>query len=219
MFSAHFMTTLPFSSAPIRILLVDDHPMMRAGLASVLAMDPNFAVVIQANDGESALKLWRQHQPDVTLLDISMGGMDGIDTLRHLLKEFPAARVLMLTTSEAGEDIRHALGVGACGYVSKNINAGELVEAICTIHAGGQVLSASIKRKLAEDDASGCLTLREVEVLELVRQGFTNDEIGRLLDISERTARAHVGNIKEKLHAADRAAAVARGFESGILKA
>ena len=219
MFSAHFMTTLPFTSEPIRILLVDDHPMMRAGLASVLAMDPNFAVVIQANDGEAALKLWRQHQPDVTLLDISMGGMDGIDTLRHLLQDFPAARVLMLTTSEAGEDIRHALEVGAYGYVSKNINAGELVEAICTIHAGGRVLSDSIKRKLAEDEASGCLTLREVEVLELVRQGFTNDEIGRLLDISERTARAHVSNIKEKLHAADRAAAVARGFESGILKA
>jgi DNA-binding NarL/FixJ family response regulator len=193
--------------------------MMRAGLASVLAMDPNFAVVMQANDGGAALEIWRQHQPDVTLLDISMGGMDGIETLRRLLLEFPAARVLMLTTSEAGEDIRHAIDAGACGYVTKDINAAELVEAIRTIHGGGQCLSEVVRRKLAEDDASGHLTTREIEVLELVRQGFTNEEIGRLLEVSERTARAHVSNLKEKLHASDRAAAVARGFESGILKA
>lgn len=213
---------MPASSSllpPIRILLVDDHPMMRAGLASVLSMDPNFAVVMQANDGANALETWREHQPDVTLLDISMGGMDGIDTLRHLLREFPQARVLMLTTSEAGEDIRHAMNAGACGYVTKNINATELVEAIRAVHAGGRILSESVRRKLAEEDASGHLTTREIEVLELVRQGFTNEEIGRLLEVSERTARAHIGHIKEKLHASDRAAAVARGFESGILKA
>jgi DNA-binding NarL/FixJ family response regulator len=192
--------------------------MMRAGLASVLSMDPNFAVVMQANDGAAALETWRQHQPDVTLLDISMGGMDGIDTLRQLLREFPEARVLMLTTSEAGEDIRHAMDAGACGYVTKNINAVDLVQAIRAIHAGGRVLSDSVRRTLAEEEASGFLTTREIEVLELVRQGFTNDEIGRLLEVSERTARAHIGHIKEKLHASDRAAAVARGFESGILK-
>ena len=116
------MTTLPFTTAPIWILLVDDHPMMRAGLASVLAMAPNFAAVIQAGDGETALKLWRQHQPDVPLMGISMGGMDGIDTLRHLRQEFPAARALRLTTSEAGEDIRHALEVGACGCVCSVIS-------------------------------------------------------------------------------------------------
>lgn len=193
--------------------------MMRAGLASVLAMDPHFAVVMQANDGETALAMWREHQPDVTLLDISMGGMDGIDTLRRLLRDFPAARVLMLTTSEAGEDIRHAMDAGAYGYVTKNITAADLVEAIRTIHAGGRIVSDVIRRKLAEDEASGYLTPREIEVLELVRQGFTNDEIGRLLAVSERTARAHISSIKDKLHAADRAAAVARGFESGILKA
>ncbi len=204
---------------PLRILLVDDHPMMRAGLASVLLMDPDFASVMQASDGDSALQIWRENQPDVTLLDISMGGMDGIDTLRQLIRDFPSARVLMLTTSEASEDIRHAMEAGACGYVTKNINAGDLVEAIRAIHAGGKVFSEDVKRKLAENVASGHLTAREIEVLELVRQGFTNDEIGRLLDVSERTARAHISSIKEKLHASDRAAAVARGFECGILKA
>ena len=212
---------MPVSLPPstrIRILVVDDHPMMRAGLASALSMDPGFAEVMQANDGESALEMWRQHRPDVTLLDISMGGMDGIDTLRRLVRDFPGARVLMLTTSEAREDIHHALDAGARGYVTKNINAADLVKAIRTVHAGGSFLSESVKRRLADEETSGRLTLREIEVLELVRQGFTNDEIGRLLGISERTARAHISSIKEKLHASDRAAAVARGFESGILR-
>lgn len=208
------------SHSTIHILLVDDHPMMRAGLATVLSMDPDFPVVVlQANCGESALKIWEEHRPDVTLLDVSLGGMDGIDTLRRLIHDFPDARVLMLTTSQAGEDIRHAMDAGARGYITKDINAADLIAAIRTVHCGGQVLSESVRRKLAETDAGGVLTPRETEVLELVRQGFTNEEIGRLLDVSERTARAHISHIKEKLHASDRAAAVARGFESGILKA
>lgn len=204
---------------PIRLLLVDDHPVMRAGMANVLGMDPDFEVVAQADDGETALELWYQHEPDVTLLDVSLGGIDGIDTLRRLLRDEPAARVLMLTSSEASEDVRHAMKAGACGYVTKNIRAAELAEAIRSVHAGGLVVSEVLRRKLTEDDGSRHLSPREVEVLGLVRQGFTNDEIGRLLDISERTARAHMGHIMEKLQASDRAAAVARGFETGLLKA
>ena len=192
---------------------------MRAGMANVLGMDPDFEVVAQADDGESALQLWFAHVPDVMLLDISLGGIDGIDTLRLLLHDVPAARVLMLTSSEASEDVRHALKAGARGYVTKNIRAAELAEAIRTVHAGGQVVSEMLRRKLTEDDGGRYLSPREVEVLGLVRQGFTNDEIGRLLDISERPARAHMGNIMGKLEASDRAAAVARGFEKGILKA
>jgi len=213
------MSTPKPSPAPIRLLLVDDHPVMRAGMANVLGMDPDFEVVAQADDGESALLLWHQHRPDVTLLDISMGGIDGIDTLRRLRQDHPAARVLMLTSSEANEDVRFALKAGACGYVTKNIRASELADAIRTVDAGGMVLSEELKRKLSEDDGNRHLTLREMDVLGLVRQGFTNDEIGRLLGISERTARAHMGTIMEKLNASDRAAAVARGFETGILKA
>ncbi|MEO8616949.1 MAG: response regulator transcription factor [Luteolibacter sp.] len=213
------MTAPASPPAPIRLLLVDDHPVMRAGMANVLAMDSGFEVVAQADDGESALVLWRQHRPDVTLLDISMGGIDGIDTMRRLRQDHPAARVLILTSSDANEDVRLALKAGACGYVTKNIRASELGDSIRTIHAGGRILSEELKRKLTEDDGSRHLTPREMEVLGLVRQGFTNDEIGRLLGISERTARAHMGTILEKLNASDRAAAVARGFETGILKA
>ena len=192
---------------------------MRAGMANVLGMDPDFEVIAQADDGETALVLWGQHRPDVTLLDISMGGIDGIETLRRMRQDHPDARVLILTSSDANEDIRLSMKAGACGYVIKNIRASELAEAIRTIHAGGRILSEELKRKLTEDDGSRHLTPREMEVLGLVRQGFTNDEIGRLLGISERTARAHMGTILEKLNASDRAAAVARGFETGILKA
>lgn len=212
------MSTPKPSPAPIRLLLVDDHPVMRAGMANVLGMDPDFEVVAQADDGETALLLWCQHRPDVTLLDISLGGIDGIDTLRRMRVDHPAARVLMLTSSEANEDVRYALKAGACGYVTKNIRASELADAIRTVHSGGQVLSKELKRKLSEDEGNRHLSLREMDVLGLVRQGFTNDEIGRLLGISERTARAHMGTILEKLHVSDRASAVARGFETGLLK-
>lgn len=212
------MSAIPSSPPPIRLLLVDDHPVMRAGMANVLGMDPDFQVVAQADDGETALLLWREHRPDVTLLDISLGGIDGIDTLRRLRQEFPAARVLMLTSSEASEDVCYALKAGASGYVTKNIRASELAEAIRTVHAGGQILSEKVRRKLTEDEGSRHLSPREMDVLGLVRQGFTNDEIGRLLGISERTARAHMGTIMEKLQASDRTSAVARGFETGLLK-
>lgn len=204
--------------ALIRLLLVDDHPVMRVGLANVLALEPGFEVVAQADDGESALDLWEQHRPDMVLLDISLAGIDGIETLRRLLERHPQARVLMLTSSEAGEDVRHALKAGACGYVTKNLRASELVAAIRTVHGGGQVISEAARQRLAEDGESGHLTARETGVLGFVRQGFTNNEIGRLLGISERTVRAHVEVIMRKLGAADRASAVARGFETGVLK-
>ena len=206
-------------ASPIRLLLVDDHPIMRAGMANVLGIDPDFEVVAQADDGETALALWHRHRPDVTLLDISMGGIDGIDTLRRMRQDHPAARVLMLTSSEASEDVRYALKAGACGYVTKNIRASELAEAIRTVHSGGEIVSEDIRRKMTEVEGARHLTRREMDVLGLVRQGFTNEEIGRLLGISERTARAHMGTIMEKLNSSDRAAAVARGFETGILKA
>jgi DNA-binding NarL/FixJ family response regulator len=206
------------TTTPIRLLMVDDHPMLRAGLALVLNSEPGFQVVAEADDGPTALALWRERRPDVMLLDLSMSGMDGIETLERLRAEFPDARVLMLTSSEAPEDVRHALAAGAGGYVTKNVRRAELVMAIRSVYAGGQHVGEKVANMIAASKETGEISRREVEVLELVRKGFTNVEIGRLLGISERTAKFHIANLLVKLQASDRAEAVARGFERGLLK-
>lgn len=203
----------------IRLMLVDDHPIMRAGISNMLELERGFSVVAQASDGETALKLYRQHRPDVVLLDISLVGMDGIETLRLLREEWPQSRVLILTASEAREDVRLALDTGAAGYVTKTVCHEELVASIRQVYAGGTALGETVSQQLAVEKDHGQLSRREVEVLHLLRKGFTNAEIGKLLGISERTARAHVFALKEKLDASDRAAVVARGFECGVLKA
>jgi len=196
--------------APIRLILVDDHALLRAGLANVLNFDAGLLVVAEADDGEAALKAWRDH--------LSMPGIDGIETLQRLRTEFSTARVLMLTSSEAPEDVRHALAAGACGYVTKTVRRAELVAAIRAVHAGERVIGQAVAAQMAAESETATVSRREMEVLGLVRQGFTNAEIGRLLGISERTAKAHVGALLAKLQAADRAEAVARGFERGLLK-
>ena len=201
--------------SPIRLMLVDDHPVMRIGLANLLGLEADFEVVAQADDGGSAIELWALHRPDVCLMDISMGGMDGVETLRRLRKSHPEACVLMLTSSKAPEDVVHAMEAGASGYVMKNVRCGELADAIRRAHAGEQPAPpASIERRPA---GRTDISHRELEVLGLVRQGFTNADIGRLLGISERTARWHISALMEKLDANDRAQAVARGFELGLL--
>jgi len=203
--------------SPIRLMLVDDHLVMRTGLANLLGLEPGFEVVAQADDGPSALELWRLHHPDICLMDVSMEGMDGVETLRRLRKASPDARVLMLTSSKAPEDVRHAMDAGACGYVMKNIRRGELADAIRAAHRGESPATQAVTSSPQPTSARRGLSHRELEVLGLVRQGFTNAEIGRLVGISERTTRWHVAAIMEKLGAADRTQAVARGFETGLL--
>lgn len=199
----------------IRIMLVDDHPVLRVGLASVLSTSHGFRIVAEAEDGPSALSRYGAALPDVVLLDVSMERMDGIETLRRLLGEFPAARVIMLTSSKAPEDEALALAAGARGYLVKTAHHSEIAAAIRTVHHGGALAAALGEARLP---ASGPLSHRETEVLGLIRQGFSNDEIATLLGISERTARAHVSAILASLGAADRAQAVALGFELGILR-
>lgn len=202
-------------SRPIRVMIVDDHPVLRVGLASVLTMTHGFSVVAEAEEGSGALSLYRRDRPDVVLLDVSMDRMDGIETLRRLMAEFPAARVIMLTSSRAPEDEALSLVAGAMGYLVKTVNHAVIADAIRTVHAGGRIGSTVVDVAMPPH---GPLTHREVEVLGLVRQGFSNDEIATFLGISERTARAHVSAILEALGAADRAQAVALGFELGILR-
>jgi DNA-binding NarL/FixJ family response regulator len=202
----------------IHLLLVDDHPVMRAALANLLSFEQDFQIVGEADDGESALRLWREKRPDVCLLDVTMAGMDGFETLRRIRVISPAARVLMLTSSDSTEDMEQAVEAGAGGYLTKNVVYAELVAAIRDVHAGVRPIDKKLQRVAGGESNVGLLTRRELEVLGLLRQGFTNAEIGNLLGFSERTARAHVGAIKEKLHCAHRAEAVAKGFELGLLK-
>lgn len=203
---------------PIRLLLVDDHAVMRAGLANMLNTMPNFRIIADAGDGMTALVLFREHKPDVTLLDVMMPGQNGIDCLRILLAEFPDACVLMLSSSEADEDIAQALEAGAFGYVTKTALPSELIAAIQAVHAGTKTISPDIQRRLAERAATQKLSVRELEVLHLMRTGMSNPQIGQLLGITARTAKAHVAAVLQKLEVSDRTEAVARGFERGLLK-
>ncbi len=212
----------------IRLLIVDDHPIFREGLANTLADEPAFHVVAQAGDGEAALVAWQQHRPDVTLMDVSMFGLGGIETVKRLVQLAPAARVLMLTSSEDQADALAALEAGAAGYITKTVRFDELLAAIREVHAGGRPIGELMARKIAMAErarhaAQGgagatLLSARELEVLHLLRDGLSLGELGERLKITERTVRAHVAAIKVKLDAANTAQCVARGFERGLLR-
>ena len=204
--------------SPIRLLLTDDHALMRAGLANMLNANPAFKVVGEADDCATTLKLYRQFKPDLLLLDIAMPELDGIETLRRLRAEHPQAHVLMLSSSDMEEDIVHSFHAGATGYVTKTARPAELFAAIIACHEGKRVMSPGIERRLAEQSAGRPLSEREVEVLALLRKGMTNPDIARLLGITPRTAKAHVAAILVKLEVADRTEAVSRAFERGLLK-
>ena len=205
----------------IRLLLVDDHPVMRAGLANLLCSEPDFAVVAQADDGATAYSLWQQHQPDVTLLDLAMHGIDGIATLHRIRRASPAAGVLVLTSAESQEDAQRSIDAGANGYVTKHVGHQELFDAIREVHQGGRPVRGVVKTRpmAAAGGPAALLTPRELEVVGLLREGFTNNEIAKLLGISTHTAKAHVAGVIEKLGVSDRTQAVARAFDLGLLKA
>jgi DNA-binding NarL/FixJ family response regulator len=206
------------SAGKIRLLLIDDHPLLRAGLANLLEMESDFLVVGQASTGEEGLDVVRRCRPDVCLLDLNLPGIDGFETLRRLRHETPTARVIVLTSSDAAEDAARALREGACGYVSKNVDRATMVSAVRAVHRGQTGIQQGISSRQPVTPTCG-LTPRELEVLSLMRKGLTNAEIGDQMNITERTVKGHVTGILEKLHAHDRAGAVARGFDLGLLKA
>jgi DNA-binding NarL/FixJ family response regulator len=204
--------------APIRILLVDDHSVVRMGLAAVLSLDEGLAVVAEAEDGAQAIERFRTEAPDVVLMDVRMPGMGGLEALRALRSLTPDARVLMLTTSDLDEDLQRAIEAGASGYLQKSVTRDELVRAIKLVHGGGRYIPESTALRLSALAKRKHLSQREIEVLDGMRRGLSNRDIALTLSISEHTVKAHVKAILQKLESADRAEAVARGFEQGLLR-
>ena len=212
------------SSATISILIVDDHPMFRAGLTNMLAAEPDLRVVSAVATSEAALVAWEEHHPDVVLLDLNMPGAGGFEILRRLNALAADTKVLVLTSSDASEDVGHAARAGARGFVTKIADREEIVAAIRAVHDGetrfpdAPIGRRGVRGVPAVNPAPARLSAREVEVLTFLRHGYSNAAIARELGIAPRTAKAHVAALLEKLNAADRAEAVARGFDLGILK-
>jgi two-component system NarL family response regulator len=201
----------------IRLLIADDHLVVRLGLVAVLAHQADLMVVAQAGDGEEAVRLHAQHRPDVTVMDLRMPVLDGIAATAAIRAATPDARVLMLTTYDTEEDVHRALSAGASGYLLKDAGPEDLVAAIRALSAGGRWLPEHIRRQLANRASDEALTARQLEVLALLAQGRSNRAIGASLGISEDGAKAHVKQIFLRLHVADRAEAVAEAMRRGIL--
>ena len=202
---------------PIRILIVDDHPVVCAGLASMLNGHKEFEVVGSTASGEKALAVIRQTHPAIILLDLRMPGMNGIAVLHALKSMISPPRALILTSFEKDEDIYRAIRAGAAGYLLKDTDEREIVSAITVVNGGKQYMPRHIAARLADRMTRSDLTGREHQILELVAHGSTNKEIGKELNISENTVRHHVVSIMEKLQVSDRTEAVASAIRQGIL--
>jgi DNA-binding NarL/FixJ family response regulator len=206
------------SKSPIRVFSVDDHPLLRQGIAALVNNQPDMVLISDAATGAEAVKLFRQQSPDVTLLDLRLPDMSGIDVLIAIRSEFPEARIIMLTTFEGDVEIQRALQAGARGYLLKNMPPSELLDVIRQVHAGKKRIPPEIASQLLEHMSDEVLTEREVEVLREVADGNRNREIAERLFISEETVKVHIKHIMEKLGAADRTQAVAIGLRRGIIQ-
>lgn len=201
----------------IRVLIVDDHPIVRVGIAAIIEAVPDMAVVAQAGSGEEAIELYAKHLPDVTLMDLRLPGMTGVETIRTLMARHSNARFVVLTTYEGDEDIHQALEAGARSYIIKGMPHDALVSAIRRVHAGGRFLPPPITRTLSARMPESSLSSREREVLSLIVQGNSNKEIAAALGIAESTVKCHVGVILMRLNANDRTQAVVTALQRGLI--
>ena len=201
----------------IRVLTVDDHPLLREGIAAIINSQPDMLLVAQACNAEEAILQFRKHQPDLTLMDLRLPDNSGIDAMRTILAEFSSARIIMLTTFEGDVEIQRALEAGASGYVLKSMPPKDLVEVIRQVHAGKKRIPSQVAAHLAEHLTDENLTGREVEVLSQIAGGNRNRDIAEKLFITEETVKVHIKHIMEKLGASDRTQAVAIGIRRGII--
>lgn len=198
-------------------MTVDDHPIFRGGLASVFATYADLQLLAEAANGREAIEHFRQHRPDVTLMDLSMPVMGGVEAIASIRAEFPEARIIALTTWDGDADIHRALEAGASGYLLKDMASEEIVGAIRRVHAGGRAIPSGVAQRLAEFAPRTDLTDRELEVLDRMAKGLSNKEIGVALGRTEATIKVHVLHILQKLDAADRTEAVTIGLRRGII--
>jgi DNA-binding NarL/FixJ family response regulator len=205
------------ATTPIRVMCVDDHPLVRKGIVAILANEPDMQLVAEAADGREAIEQFRQHKPDVTLMDLRMPNLDGTAATTAIRAEFPEAKVIALTSHDGDQEIYRALEAGVRGYILKEMVHTEVLNAIRVVHAGKRLMPREVAERLSEHFPKAALTPREVEVLSLVAKGLANKEIARQLGTADGTVKMHVQNILAKLGASDRTHAVTIGVQRGII--
>lgn len=214
----HALHMAPDSPPPIRVMSVDDHPLMREGIAAVVSSHPEMRLIAQAASGSEAIRLFRQHRPDVTLMDLRLPDMGGIDAMIAIRGEFPDSRVIILTTFEGDVQSRRALESGARGYILKSMPPQEIVEAIRQVHAGRKRIPGAVAASLAEHMSDEALSAREIDVLTHIAHGNRNQDIAEKLFISIETVKVHVSHIMQKLGASDRTQAVSIALRRGVIQ-
>jgi two-component system NarL family response regulator len=208
---------VPNSTEPIRILCVDDHPVVLGGIAQIIDLEPDMTVVASAATGEEAIALFTRHEPDVTLMDLQLPGVSGLEAIRTIRGAYANARIIVLTMYQGDEDIFRALEAGAATYLLKDTLSTDLLRTIRDVNDGKRPLPDNVAARLAERSSQSCLTQREVEITALIAKGMRNKEIAAALSIAEETVHAHVKNIFAKLNVNDRTAALAMALRRGII--